>query len=337
MPTLIISGPAEAFALNPRSEEPITDRKTLMRFHGLVSEEECADIFDEPELTALGISGGHLRFLFDPKTGTLRIVTEYQVPRKLTNREIQTVLDATRAQWSDGCGSGSFDNFYGTVLSTTLAMALLNVGHPLEELGEYFVNAYPMDADESETQAEFRNTDVTKSQFDYLLEAASWGEPQAQFQLAQNYEDEESDDYDPQLAFEYYQKASEQGHLAALTFFGRCHESGTGTPIDLTQSIACFEKAVQQDYPLAMHCLGECYFEGRGVVANPSKGIELFRRGAELGDVGCSAELGDCYEFGKGVAIDLKKALELYQFCMENDFDAVEPAIKRVKKQLKKK
>ena len=64
MPTLIISGLAQAFAQNPRSSKPITDPKTLMRFHGLVSEEACADIFDEPELNALGLSGGRLRFAF---------------------------------------------------------------------------------------------------------------------------------------------------------------------------------------------------------------------------------------------------------------------------------
>ena len=83
--------------------------------------------------------------------------------------------------------------------------------------------------------------------------------------------------------------------------------------------------------------MGSTDFEGRGAETNADEGLKWYRRGVELGDMGCAAQLADCYEFGTGVPQDLQQALELYQRCMENGFDAVEPAIERVQKQLKKK
>jgi TPR repeat protein len=337
MPTITISGPAQAFADNPRASEPIADRKTLMRFHGLASEQACADLLDEPPLDQIGLAGGRLRFVLDRKTPALRITTAYRVPRRLTKEETQLLVEATRAQWSDGCGSGSFENFYGTVLSTALAMALLNSGQAEEDIGDHFVDAFPLFADDEETHVEFSEADDgEKTDLEYLQEAAGWGEPQAQFQLARLLEDGESVKKDERQAFANYQKAADQGHLVALTFVGLCLQRGTGTAPDIKRGFECFVEAAREDVPLAMHCLGECYFEGRGVEANPGEGIQWYRRGVKLGDLGCTAELGDCYEFGKGVPQDLRQALELYQLCLEGGFDAVEPAVKRVKNQLKR-
>lgn len=334
MPTVTISGTAQAFAKNPRAAKPITDRKTLVRFHGLVSEEACADLIGDPALKKLRLAGGRLRFVLAEGEPALRIATTYRVSRRPNETETQRLVEATQAQWSDGCGSGSFENFYGTVLSTALAMALINSGQK-DDLGDYFVDAFPMFEDTT-PRVEFSTDGVEQSDLDYLQEAVALGEPQAQFRLAQQLADGDGIKKDEKRAFELYQTAANQGHLLALTFLGLCHERGTGTPRDLARGVECFLKAAKQDVPLAMHCLGECYFEGRGVEANPGKGIKWYQRGVELGDVGCVAQLADCYEFGKGVAQDLPQALDFYEFCMEEGFDAVEPALKRVKKQLKR-
>ncbi len=173
MPTLIISGPAQAFANDPRGSEPITDPKALVRFHGLASEEECVDAFDDRTWRKLGVSGGRLRFVFDKKTSTLRITTAFQVRRPLTEEQTQRLVEATKEQWSDGIGSGSFENFSGEVLSTALAMALQNSGDAFEDIGEYFVDAYPLSADDKETQVEFQTTDDERTDLEYLQEAAA--------------------------------------------------------------------------------------------------------------------------------------------------------------------
>lgn len=333
MPTIVISGPAQAFAGNPRSSKAIKDPRALMRFHGLASDEECAEYLDEP-LSEIGLSGGRLRFVFENNSKTLRITTAYLTPRALSEKETQLLVEATRTQWSDGGGSGSFQNFHGDVLSTALAMALQNSGQG-EDLGDYFVDAFPMFTNE-EPHVEFLGDDAEKTDFDYLEEAAAMGEPQAQFQLGRHLEEGEGIEKDDARAFENYQKAADQGHAAAMTFLGLCFQRGVGTAQDLSRGFACFVEAAGKGESLAMHCVGECYMEGRGVEADPGKGIEWYRRGVELDDMGCMAQLGDCFENGLGVEKDLRQALELYERCMEGGFDAVEPAIKRVKKLLKK-
>lgn len=335
MPTLVISGRAQAFAKNPRSSKPITDRKTLVRFHGLASEQACADIFDDQAISKLGLSGGRLRFIFDDKTTSLQITTAFQVPRRLTDEQTQRVVEATKEQWSDGCGSGSFENFHGTVLSTALAMAILNSGESEESIGEYFVDAFPMDESE-ETRVEILKTSAEKTDLDFLQEAAALGEAQAQFHLARLLEEGNGITQNERLALESYQRAADQGHLLALTFLGLCFQRGTGAEQDLKRGFECFAKAAKEGVPLAMGCLGECFIEGRGVEADSDQGIKWYRRGAKLGDLGCTAELADCYEHGKAVPQDLHQALELYEICIESGFDAVEPAVKRVKKMLKK-
>ncbi|MEZ6143610.1 MAG: tetratricopeptide repeat protein [Zavarzinella sp.] len=335
MPTVTISGPAQAFARNPRASKPISDPKTLMRFHGLVSEQSCADIFEDRVLAKLGLSGGQLRIVFDEKTSSLRIITTFRVAKRLTEEQTERLVEATKEQWSDGIGSGSFDNFHGTVLSTALAIALLNSGESKDNIGEYFVDVFPLFDDDEETTVEFSNADIEKTDLDYLLEAAEFGESQAQFVLGRQLEEGDSFEKNDRLAFVNYQKAADQGHLSALTFLGLCYQGGTGTAQDLNRAYQCFANAAKEGVPLAMHCVGDCLIEGRGVEANSAEGVKWFRRGVKLGDMGCTAQLGDCYEFGKGVSKDLHKALELYELCMEGGFDVVAPAIKRVKKQLK--
>jgi hypothetical protein len=314
MPTVVISGPAQAFAGSPRRSDPITDRRTLAQFHGLVSQQDCIETFYDSPLSAIGLTGGHLRFVLDEETPALRITTRYQVPRRLTEEEMRLLLDATRVQWSDGSGSGSFTNFSGRVLSTSLDMAVLNTDPTRAVLGAYFVDAYPLFADDGETRvAYFELEETERTDFDYLQEAACYGNAQAQFVLARQFEAGAGVDPNEQLAFENYQRAAEQGHLLALVFLGLCFQRGIGTIQDLKRGFECFARAAQGGVPLAMHCLGECYLEGRGVEPSPDEGIRWYRQGVELGDPGCTAELGNCYEFGKGVPKDLHQALALYQ------------------------
>jgi hypothetical protein len=335
MPTIIISGHAEAYQGDPRGKQSITSRKTLALLHGLVSARGCAEAFDETPLSKIGLTGGRLRFELDPESRKLRITTMYHTPRRLTDKETAELVEATRTQWSDGCGSGSFDGWYGSVYSTALAMALLNSGESEDDIGEYFVDAFPMDSDE-EPQVEFFADDVEeKSDIDYLQEAADLGNAEAQYRLGRSFEDGEGVEKDETAAFEFYAKAADQGHLSGITFLGLCYQRGTGTEQDERKAVKLFQKAADEGLPLAMHCLGECYVEGKGVKTDVVEGVSWYRRGAKTGDVGCMAELGDCYELGRGVDEDLERALELYERCMEAGFDPVEPAIKRVKKKLR--
>lgn len=297
MPTIVISGPANAFAKNPRATDPITDRKTLARFHGLASKQACADTFDEPPLSELGISGGRLRFILEEDSPGLRITTAFHVPRRLTEEELKLLVDATKAQWSDGSGSGSFSSYYwGKVLSTSLAMALLNSDSSRRDIGEYFVDAYPLFADDGETRVKFLETDgVEKTDLDYLQDTARWGDPHAMLYLGYRYAEGEGVDQDHAKAFEWHMKSAEAGLPWGMGSVGNASETGNGVAMDL------------------------------GIAA------AWYRRGADQGYAPCQAELGECFERGKGVEVNLAEALRWYEIALKNGLPAVQPAIDRVK------
>ncbi len=82
----------------------------LRTLHGLTySAESFSDyLLDGSEtqgLADLSISGGELKFEFDPQAGGLVAHTEYSIPRFLTEPEVAVLQRYTVGQWSDGIGS----------------------------------------------------------------------------------------------------------------------------------------------------------------------------------------------------------------------------------------
>jgi hypothetical protein len=244
MPTIVISGPAEAFADSPRADDPISDGKLLARFHGLCSEEACAETFDEPPLKNFGITGGRLRFQFDVATQRLRITTAYHVPRRLTDAELEALIEATTVQWSDGIGSGSFDFSRGTIYSTALAMALLHQKPNRSDIGGFFVDAYPMDAEE-EPQVQFFEGDVPeKSDVDYLRESAEFGDPEAMGFLGDAYENGTGVPEDLAQAAKWYRRGADSGHAPCQAQLGECYELGKGVAVDFGEALRWYELAL---------------------------------------------------------------------------------------------
>jgi hypothetical protein len=246
MSTILITGPANVFAKNPRADDPITDGKLLARFHGLTSEQACAETFDEPPLKNLGISGGRLRFLFDKAAQRLRITTAYHVRRRLTETELKLLIAATKAQWSDGIGSGSFDFYRGTIYSSSLAMALLNQDPNRRDLGRFFVDAFPMDAENNETQAQFFEADpAEKSDLDYLRESAEFGDAEAMGHMGDAYEDGKGVPQDLAEAAGWYRRGADSGDAPCQAQLGECYELGKGVDADLDQALRWYELALK--------------------------------------------------------------------------------------------
>lgn len=103
---ITICGPAAA--LESGTETEITQPDRLKSFHGLKSSESCVDYIDDESLGDIGLIGGFLVFIYDEESQQLRILTEYHSPRKLKRRELDRLVEQTRAQWSDGIGEGEF-------------------------------------------------------------------------------------------------------------------------------------------------------------------------------------------------------------------------------------
>lgn len=333
MPKLVISGAAQVFN-DPQAREPVTNTEALAFLHGMYSDEMCSEYFDEPPLSEMGIGGGRLRFVYDPHAHTLRVTTAYDVARDFSEDERSHLVEATLAQWSDGIGGGSFHNLRGKILSTTLAMVVRNFDASQTDLGEFFVDAYPL-VEERDVRIEFFPSGTAEEDIvqDLLLAAGS-EDALALIELGRRYAEGDGVEQNDFRASEMYARAAAQGHPAGMSFFGQSLLYGRGAAKDQPQAVAWFHKAAKAGFPLAMHYLGECYVEGYGVQANLEEAVAWYRRGADLGDPGCLAELGDCLEFGRGIEKNLKEALHCYLQSLAGGFDAVEEAIERVEHEL---
>jgi hypothetical protein len=245
MSTTVISGPANVFAKSPRATDPIGDGKLLARFHGLGSKQACAETFDEPPLKNLGISGGRLRFLFDGAAQRLRITTAYHVPRRLTEAELKVLIDATKAQWSDGIGSGSFDFSRGTIYSTALAMALLNQKPGRTDIGGFFVDAYPLDAEDDPQVQFFEGDQSEKTDVDYLKESADFGDPEAMGFMGDAYENGKGVPKDLAQAASWYHRGADSGDVPCQAQLGECYELGKGVDVDFGEALRWYELALR--------------------------------------------------------------------------------------------
>ena len=79
------------------------------RFNGYVYDEEKFTDYlggppEETALAALLQPGGYLHFQHDGTASHLIVFTEYLSSRPLTEVEIETLVDYTLGQWSDGIG-----------------------------------------------------------------------------------------------------------------------------------------------------------------------------------------------------------------------------------------
>jgi hypothetical protein len=106
MATIIITGPVEV--RDEETSQEITDPQRLKACDG--AQERGVKMANDldGELAYLGIAGGDLKLRYDEKAGQLLVVSKYQAPEMLSPQQLQTLVEHTRDQWSDGAGEGAF-------------------------------------------------------------------------------------------------------------------------------------------------------------------------------------------------------------------------------------
>lgn len=115
---IVISGLASASALD--CEEEITDPARLRTLDGLdYSTDRCSNYLDR-SFEEIGVSGGVVRLAYDAGAEQLRVVTEYQAPRRLKPAELRKLVQETVGQWSDGIGEGEFRHRKKTKMDVNL-------------------------------------------------------------------------------------------------------------------------------------------------------------------------------------------------------------------------
>lgn len=111
-----------ALALDRATNAVITDPRILRTLNGVASTEEISAYFTD-ELADLGIIGGKLQLIYEEKTGilqtmkrvlggssqgttSLRVLSEFWAPQRLSEADLERLVEDTRGQWSDGIGEG---------------------------------------------------------------------------------------------------------------------------------------------------------------------------------------------------------------------------------------
>ena len=114
--------------------------------------------------------------------------------------------------------------------------------------------------------------------FRELLDAAGEGDLDAQYRAGISYcNGTGGAARDEGLAFQWFTRAAEGEHIAAVYSLGLCYARGIGTEKDPVRAAQLLAQAAEQGYPPAQCELGLCYELGTGVDQDKLRAAELIR------------------------------------------------------------
>jgi TPR repeat protein len=108
-----------------------------------------------------------------------------------------------------------------------------------------------------------------EAQLAELQQRATGGDAPAIFALGECYRHGQGTSIDLRKAAEWYGKAAQKDHAAAMTQLGRMYRGGQGVGRNDLQALNCFRRAAELDHPAAMNYLGLMYVAGEGVFPDP--------------------------------------------------------------------
>jgi len=113
-------------------------------------------------------------------------------------------------------------------------------------------------------------------------------------------------------AFNYYQKASDEGVPIARFHLARLYDNGIGVSANEVQSTRLYREAALSGVAVANAVMARRYFEGKGLESDAIAGVGWLTRGAQLGSPDAIVVLGERYELGDTLKQDLSMAGRLY-------------------------
>ena len=146
----------------------------------------------------------------------------------------------------------------------------------------------------------------------YWYGRASRHVPEALFNMAIMHQTGEGIPRSTEDAEDLYRKAVDGGCLEAMTNLGSMIWAGDAKTHDIDEARDLFERAAEAGEVVAIHNLGYMYDTGDGVGMSKRKAVELYSRAAELGYIPSVVNLAVMYENGEGVRKDPKMAASLY-------------------------
>lgn len=141
-----------------------------------------------------------------------------------------------------------------------------------------------------------------------LEQAATSGQAEAQFALAERYHAGDGVLQNFRTALVWYERAAAQGHAEAQNRLGQYHHAGLAGPRDAQAALRWLTAAADQGAPQHHHDLALA-LEQEG---DPETAARHYAQAAEQGHVEAATSLGVLYQNGAGVAQDPLRAAALY-------------------------
>ncbi|RGB27427.1 hypothetical protein C1646_658087 [Rhizophagus diaphanus] len=251
-------------------------------------------------------------------------VLDYLNNYKIKSEEIYNWLLLNNQNNTESIFLFGYFNYYGigTIKDKEKAFSLFISASELNHiLAQYFVGIC----------YEFGNG-VTKSKrlrFEYYEKVANKDYAMGQFMLGGFYEGVKND---LKMAAYWYEKATNNGHLAAMHNLGLLYKNGDGVDKNHKKAFELFKKSAEGGNSSGITMLGRCYCSGIGVSIDEQKAAELYKKAANLGRMIAQYNLAVMYEKGNGVEKDLDEAIFWYkQSAKQGDIDA-QNRLKELKK-----
>ena len=145
---------------------------------------------------------------------------------------------------------------------------------------------------------------------DAWTSAAAGGHPMASYLLGQLYEQGRGVEKSPTLAFQYYERAAEEGQALAAVKVGRIYREGSedlDIGKDYEKALASFEIAALQSWPEAQYYLADMYRHGQGVAVDRTESLRWLILASKKKYAPAMLELSRVYFEGEGVLEDRLK------------------------------
>lgn len=145
-------------------------------------------------------------------------------------------------------------------------------------------------------------------------------------------------------AFEYYQKAAEQGNENAMLQVGLCYQQGAGVPLNSKKAYEHFLQMSENGYASGTFMVANCYIEGIYVDQDMRKAEEWLLKAAEDGHTMACYYLGVLYEKGETdetgkqvIAPNRQKAINYYTIAAMRGNEDAAAALEQMNQKKKKK
>lgn len=162
------------------------------------------------------------------------------------------------------------------------------------------------------------NPDLEKA-FSHIRRSAEAGYDEAQFALAQMYEEGIGVKADIVNAIKWYTEASNNGHLSSQFTLASLYEEGLKVEKNTNLAIKYFQLAASQNDLFSIYKLAVIYETGSGLDKDYSKAIALYESAAKKDSVYAQNALGRIFENGDaGVSQNMVEALKWYIVAAEH-------------------